>query len=427
MTVNGQWTKICFSRLLCRCLALALCDWSDLQKARRSLARHYCHPRASSLQFDALSQVLTSESAFMVHELNRKVSAGTNGIDLKPTLLAMCANVFTHYMCSSRFSYDNQSFVSVVRLFDQIFWDINQGYAVDFLPWLLPIYRGHMQKLTKWGTEIRSFILRHIIDEHRESLDKSSIRDFTDALLSQLGDTSVENSQLDWNHVLYELEDFLGGHSAIGNLLMRAVGELCYNPQAMANIQEEIRRVTDDNSRPVVLEDRPNMPYTEAAILETLRLASSPIVPHVAMQDTSINGNRFTISSVRNPNAMCPSTGYDVKSGTVVFLNNYELNVSPDYWGEHALKFDPSRFIKQGKIVKPEYFIPFSTGKRACMGYRLVQHVSFVAFATVLQHFDVGPVDLVKQPIHLPKACVAVPPDAFHVTLTPRYGPSMTC
>ncbi len=140
------------------------------------------------------------------------------------------------------------------------------------------------------------------------------------------------------------------------------------------------------------------MPYTESAILETLRLSSSPIVPHVAMQDTSV-------------------AGYDVKEGTMVFLNNYELNISPDYW-EQPLRFDPGRFIKQGKIVKPEYFIPFSTGKRACMGYRLVQHVSFVALATLLQYFDVSSAD--PSSIHLPKACVAVHPDAFHVILTPR-------
>ena len=290
-------------------LALALCDWSDLQKARRSLARHYCHPRASSLQFDALSGVLTSESGLMVQEMSLKTAAaklaGQKGIDLKPTLLAMCANVFTHYMCSSRFNYDDPAFTKVVRLFDQIFWDINQGYAVDFLPWLLPAYRRHMQQLTSWGSEIRRFILEHIIDEHRQSLDKSSLRDFTDALLSHLdekkspseeeeevrGVDKERQQQLDWNHVLYELEDFLGGHSAIGNLLMRAVGELCSVPQVMANIQEEISRVTDNNSRPVALEDRPNMPYTEAAILETLRLSSSPIVPHVAMQDTSVAGN----------------------------------------------------------------------------------------------------------------------------------------
>ena len=244
----------------------------------------------------------------MVREMSLKCAAakqaGQTGIDLKPTLLAMCANVFTHYMCSSRFNYDDEAFVKVVRLFDQIFWDINQGYAVDFLPWLLPAYRRHMQQLTSWGTDIRQFILTHIIEEHRSSLDKNSLRDFTDALLSHLDDNEnqVEQTgpadkerqkQLDWNHVLYELEDFLGGHSAIGNLLMRAVGELCSSPQVMANIQEEIRRVTGDNARPVVLEDRPNMPYTESAILETLRLSSSPIVPHVAMQDTSVAGNDY--------------------------------------------------------------------------------------------------------------------------------------
>jgi cytochrome P450 family 307 subfamily A len=255
------------------------------------------------MQFDTLSRVLTSESGLMVNELSLKTAAAApgKGIDLKTTMMTMCANVFTHYMCSTRFDYDNKDFGKVVRLFDQIFWDINQGYAVDFLPWLLPVYRRHMQQLKSWGTDIRQFIIKTIIDEHRSTMDVNNPRDFTDVLLCQLNSNSQKNQQddgennndqqqFDWNHVLYELEDFLGGHSAIGNLLMRAVGELCSTPHVMANIQEEIRKVTGDNSRPVVLEDRPNMPYTEATILETLRLSSSPIVPHVAMQNTSVAG-----------------------------------------------------------------------------------------------------------------------------------------
>lgn len=167
---------------------MALCDWSDLQKARRSLARSYCHPRALSFQFDALSNVLTSESVLMVNELKLKLarSKSPNGIDLKPTVLAMCANVFTQYMCSVRFDYSDSAFQRTARLFDQIFWDINQGYAVDFLPWLLPAYKSHMRNLTNWGSEIREFILNHIIYEHRQSLDKDKLRDFTDALLSHL-------------------------------------------------------------------------------------------------------------------------------------------------------------------------------------------------------------------------------------------------
>lgn len=249
------------------------------------------------MQFDTLSTVLTSESEFMTQELNKRAQ---QPFDLKPVLLHMCANVFTHYMCSSRYAYDDKSFQKVVRLFDLIFWDINQGYAVDFLPWLLPAYRKHMQQLSKWGTDIREFILQNIIDEHRSTLDKNSPRDFTDALLLHLEtESEASKAALNWNHVLYELEDFLGGHSAVGNLLMRAIGAMCLNPDVMKNIQEEIQRTTG-GQRPVVLEDRPLMPYTEAAILETLRLSSSPIVPHVAMQETSVAGKRKPLCPVYN-------------------------------------------------------------------------------------------------------------------------------
>jgi cytochrome P450 family 307 subfamily A len=85
------------------------------------------------------------------------------------------------------------------------------------------------------------------------------------------------------------------------------------------------------------------MPYTEATILETLRVTSSPIVPHVATEDSSIGG-------------------YDVPKGTVVFLNNYELNTGEDYWSEPDL-FKPERFVVDNQIVKPAHFIPFSTGR----------------------------------------------------------------
>lgn len=101
-----------------------------------------------------------------------------------------------------------------------------QGYAVDFLPWLAPCYSRHMEKLSSWAMEIRSFILTRIMDEHRRrlvegelaegELDMDMARDFTDALLIQL----QEDPHLEWQHIIFELEDFLGGHSAVGNLCM---------------------------------------------------------------------------------------------------------------------------------------------------------------------------------------------------------------
>lgn len=371
--------------------ALALCDWSSLQKTRRSIARTYCSPRYTSLQYDHVSSVGDREAEIFVKQL-QKVPPGTP-VHLKPIILQACANMFTRYMCSISFGYDDVEFNKIVGYFDDIFWEINQGYAVDFLPWLLPAYTRHMKKLSHWASEIRQFILARIIDDHRTTLDPNSPpRDFTDALLMHL----EEDPNMNWQHIIFELEDFIGGHSAIGNLVMVTLSEIVQNPEVGKRIQDEIDTVTKGTRCPSLV-DKPAMPYTEATLWETLRKASSPIVPHVATNDTSIDD-------------------FEIPKGTVVFINNYELNTSPEYWDQPEL-FKPERFLSSsGGIVKPSYFIPFSTGKRTCIGQRLVQCFSFVVLSTILQHFDVSATgNLQTRP-----GCVAVPPDCFKLVLTPR-------
>lgn len=371
--------------------ALALCDWSTLQKTRRSIARTYCSPRFTSLQYDHVNEVGCNEMAVLLQEL-RKEPPG-QPYALKPMLLAACANMFTQYMCSTSFDYSDSEFKQTVRYFDEIFWEINQGYAVDFLPWLKPIYSGHMKKLSSWASEIRQFILARIIDRHRATLDiNSPPKDFTDALLMHL----EEDPHMNWQHIIFELEDFLGGHSAIGNLVMVTLAAVVKHPEVVKRIQNEVDGVTGGNRSPNLF-DKASMPYTEATLWETLRTASSPIVPHVATIDTEI-------------------AGYSVQKGTMVFVNNYELNLGEDYWDEPEL-FKPERFLTNaGNVMKPAHFIPFSTGKRTCIGQRLVQCFSFILLATLLQHYDITPAgDLRTQP-----GCVAVPPDCFKLFLTPR-------
>ncbi|KAK6638600.1 hypothetical protein RUM43_006867 [Polyplax serrata] len=372
---------------------LALCDWSDLQKTRRSIARLYCSPRFASTNYDRLRQVGLQEMSEFNREIS-KLTATSPDVELKPLVMATCANMFTSYMCSTRFGYDDKEFTNMVLLFDMIFWEINQGYAVDFLPWLSPFYKAHMNRLSNWSKDIRQFILSRIIDHHRSTLDPNAPpRDFTDALLLHL----EEDELLNWQHIIFELEDFLGGHSAIGNLVMLALAGIVKNPEVGLKIQEEIDRVVG-SSRPVDLFDKPEMPYTEATILETLRVSSSPIVPHVANQDTVIEG-------------------YFVKKGSVVFLNNYELNTGEQYWRDPH-KFNPQRFVANNQIIKPEFFIPFSTGKRTCIGQRLVQGFSFVLLATIMQNYNVTCSDL--STIKLQPACVALPPSTFSLKLTSR-------
>uniref|UniRef100_A0A182KHH4 Cytochrome P450 n=1 Tax=Anopheles christyi TaxID=43041 RepID=A0A182KHH4_9DIPT len=378
---------------------LALCDWSTLQQKRRNLARKHCSPSDASSYYQKMSDVGVMEMHRFMDQLDEVVCPGKD-FKVKPLIMQACANMFSEYMCSVRFDYNDRGFMAVVRNFDEIFWEINQGYAVDFLPWLAPFYHKHMSKLSRWSAEIRDFILERIVNEREQTLgDDDTERDFADALLKSLRlDPSVTRDT-----IMYMLEDFLGGHSAIGNLVMLALGYIAKHPEVGQRIQREIDRITERGKRNVTLYDTESMPYTVATIFEVLRYSSSPIVPHVATEDTCI-------------------AGYGVTKGTVVFINNYELNTSERYWSEPK-RFNPSRANERTLQIERvrkniPHFLPFSIGKRTCIGQNLVRGFSFIIIANILQKYDVHSNDLSQ--IKMYPACVAVPPDTYPLAFTQR-------
>jgi cytochrome P450 family 307 subfamily A len=106
-----------------------------------------------------------------------------------------------------------------------------------------------------------------------------------------------------------------------------------------------------------------------------------------------------------------------VEKDTVVLFNTHNLNHSEKHW-EAPEDFRPERFIVNGKVTKPEYFIPFSTGKRTCIGQRLAQGFAFILIASILQHYDVTSSNLAS--VRTYPSCVAVPMDTFALTFTPR-------
>lgn len=63
--------------------------------------------------------------------------------------------------------------------------------------------------------------------------------DFVDILLTHLEDEEPE-SRLTMGQVLYELEDFLGGHSAVANLLVRALIEIASVPGYSQKIYQKV-------------------------------------------------------------------------------------------------------------------------------------------------------------------------------------------
>ncbi|XP_053681618.1 cytochrome P450 307a1 [Sabethes cyaneus] len=414
--------------------SLALCDWSALQQKRRNLARKHCSPSDASSYYQKMSDVGVMEMHRFMDQLDAEVIPGRD-FKVKPLIMQACANMFSEYMCSVRFDYNDAGFQQMVRNFDEIFWEINQGYAVDFMPWLAPFYHKHMNKLTRWSADIRDFICERIINEREQNFGEDEPeRDFTDALLRSLR----EDPAVSRDTIMYMLEDFIGGHSAIGNLVMLALGYIAKHPDIGRRIQQEIDHVTENGTRNVTLYDTESMPFTVATIFEVLRYSSSPIVPHVATEDTCISG-------------------YGVTKGTIVFINNYDLNTNEKYWDEPK-RFNPARFIEsatlaqirtdlvdsptakqdlsniiknnqidasnenQKQILRVKknipHFLPFSIGKRTCIGQNLVRGFSFIILSNILQKYNVQTSDPAQ--IKMYPACVAVPPDTYPLAFTHR-------
>ena len=218
-------------------------------------------------------------------------------VDLKPWVMKACANIFNRYFCSSeRCDYNDERFGSYCQNFDQVFWEVNNGRAVDFLPWLMPVFQyspaiGTMKAASK---EVRSYVNEKIIAPKRLRRDSAGDKgdDFLDTIMDYIdGNVKSENDPiLTSQSALYALEDILGGHSAVANIILRILFDLALdeNMDAKNQIKHQMERMCGSNS--ISLEDRPYLPWVVAAMHETIRMTCSPIVPHQATQDSTIDG-----------------------------------------------------------------------------------------------------------------------------------------
>ena len=111
--------------------------------------------------------------------------------------------------------------------------------------------------------------------------------------------------------------------------------------------------------------------------------------------------------------------GYDIPKGTLVNPNIYDAHHDPDVWGDPEV-FRPERFLMaDGSCMqRHESFIPFSVGRRVCMGESLARDSLFLFTSQLLLNFRVEPAEGAPLP--------TLEPRLGQTTLQPqRYQVSM--
>ena len=116
--------------------------------------------------------------------------------------------------------------------------------------------------------------------------------------------------------------------------------------------------------------------------------------------------------------------GYQFKKGTVFLGNFMSTHMDEEYW-EEPEKFKPERFLNpaDGKILpESSNFIPFSIGKRACLGETLARVELFLFFTAIFKNFSFA------LPKHNPipsadnyNIYITKVPDAFYCSVMERH------
>uniref|UniRef100_A0A158P6Z6 Unspecific monooxygenase n=1 Tax=Angiostrongylus cantonensis TaxID=6313 RepID=A0A158P6Z6_ANGCA len=213
------------------------------------------------------------------------------------------------------------------------------------------------------------------IDAHQKHIDYDAeeSNDYVEAFLKEKrrretnGDTeSFSNVQL--QNMCHDL--WSAGMETTSNTLSWGVVYLLNNLDVQ-KVHEEMDRELGPG-RLITMLDRCNLPYTNAVINEIQRMAN--LLP--------MNLPHMTLCPVQVGKWSLPAhTGVIAQISNVLYDN--EIYPSP-------LIFDPTRFIDEdGKLKKVEELIPFSIGKRQCLGEGLARMELFLFIANLCNRFEV--------------------------------------
>ncbi|XP_062996472.1 cytochrome P450 2G1-like isoform X2 [Elgaria multicarinata webbii] len=309
------------------------------------------------------------------------------------------SNVICSIVFGDRFDYKDKEFQSLMEMMNNSFREMSTARAqlYDMYVEVLKYFPGPETKIYNFLDDMRVFIAKRV-KENQKTLDPNSPRDFIDCFLIQM-EKEKDNPSSEFNIKNLELTAltlFFAGTETVSSTLRYGFLLLMKYPDVQAKMHEEIDRVIGQNRVPNI-EDRSQMPYVDAVIHEVQRVSDLiPMdVPHSVIRDTEFRG-------------------YVIPKGTEIYpmlttvLHDPTKFDTPD-------AFNPGHFLDEdGRFKKNDAFVPFSSGKRICLGEALARMELFLFFTTILQRFWL-------KPLQAPQDIDTTPQESGFANIPPLY------
>ena len=120
--------------------------------------------------------------------------------------------------------------------------------------------------------------LRRAIQQHKDTYEDGNIRDFIDAyirkVLETTDDTSSFHPSQGYDHLVDTLIDlFVAGSETSSSTLSHGILFMIRHPEIQERVRDEVHQVVGTDRQPT-LADRASLPYTDATVLEIQRMAN---------------------------------------------------------------------------------------------------------------------------------------------------------
>lgn len=321
----------------------------------------------------SIEERIQEEAHFLLEEFR---NTKQNPFDPTFFLSRAVSNVICSIVFGNRFEYDDKKFLTLLELINDNFRIISSpwGTLYNIFPGFMDYLPGPHHRIFRNFEKMKTFVMEHL-RKHEETFQPDCPRDLIDCFLTKMKkekDDPESNFNMD-TMVMTTLNLFFGGTETVSTTLRYGILILMKYPHITEKVHREIDKVIGRNRCPAV-EDRSKMPYTDAVIHEIQRFTSIiPLsLPHCVIRDTDFRG-------------------YFLPQGTEVIPVLTSVHTDPEKFKEPHT-FNPHNFLDENHRFKAnDAFMPFSTGKRICLGESLARMELFLFFTTFLQNFIFKP------------------------------------
>jgi cytochrome P450 len=316
----------------------------------------------------------------------RELDANTS-VDVADAMMAVTLKIISRTM----FSSDSDDVMNVMS-------HAAGRYQESVRPNVLDLF-GVPDRIAGWGRRRASSRAFAEFDRVIDGLIVSRVRDSGSApkdLLARL--IAARDEQTGNAMSAQEVRDhiitmFMAGHETTSMVMTWAWFLLSQHPQVETRLQAELDSVL--GGRAPVHDDLTKLTYTRMVIDETMRIY--PAVP--AIERESIEADTLA--------------GVDIPKGALILICPWVVHRHLKLWKDPG-KFDPERFSPEQSAARSRFaFLPFSGGKRICIGAAFATAEATILLASLAQHYS----------LRLAHGHVVEPQGL--ITLRARYGMKM--